>query len=76
MKVRFLQTRTVQAVDGETYQQGQVYDLPEASARRWIERNAAVAAAEGDATPAAAPGAGVFDKVVGAFSRRKKGPRG
>lgn len=75
MKVRFLQTRTVQAVDGETYQQGQVYDLPEASARRWIERNAAAAVAEGEPAPASAAASSVLDKVVGALSRRKKGPQ-
>lgn len=42
MKVRFLVTRTVQAVDGETYEAGQVYDLPDASAQRWKDRGVAV----------------------------------
>lgn len=67
MKVRFAVTRVVQDKDSGTARQtsfeaGQVYDLPEASARRWIARGAAEAVAETQVdTPAevrqqAAPG--------------------
>ena len=42
MKIRFNITRTVKAVDGETYEEGKVYDLSEASARRWLRRGVAV----------------------------------
>jgi hypothetical protein len=44
MKVKFLQDRTVKAVDGETFEKDKVYDLSEASAERWIRRGVAVAA--------------------------------
>lgn len=38
MFVRFLQTRTVKAIDGKTFCAGEVYELPEESARRWLRR--------------------------------------
>lgn len=41
MKIRFVETVKVQAVDGETFVGGQVYDLPEPSALRWISRKKA-----------------------------------
>jgi hypothetical protein len=50
-KVRFLKTRTVQAADGETgetFQEGETYDLPLASAVRWIRRGVAAAVKESD----------------------------
>lgn len=49
MRVVFLETVTVQAVDGETYVKGQVYDLPDTSAERWLRRGTAVL--ESDAPP-------------------------
>lgn len=48
MKVKFLQTRTVKAVDGETFEEGRVYDLPDDSADRWIRRGVAAAATDED----------------------------
>lgn len=56
MKVQFLQTRTVQAAGGETFNQGEIYDLPEPSAARWLQRGVAkaVSDAEAEAIEAAA----------------------
>ena len=48
MKIRFNITRTVKAVDGETYEEGKVYDLSEASARRWLRRGVAVEVSASD----------------------------
>lgn len=41
MFVRFLQTRTVKAIDGKTFFAGEVYELSEESARRWLRRGVA-----------------------------------
>lgn len=49
MKVRFLQTVTVKAQDGETFEEGKVYDLVETSGARWIKRGVAVRFVKGDA---------------------------
>ncbi len=46
MRIRFIQTRTVKAVDGQTYESGKVYDLPDASALRWLRRGVAVEVVE------------------------------
>lgn len=70
VKVRFFETVTVEAVDGETFKKGRSYSMNEASARHWISRGlaeampdkAAARAAEEEAatakeeTPAAAHG--------------------
>lgn len=48
MKVKFLQTRTVKAAGGETFEANKVYDLEPVSAERWIRRGVAVAASEDD----------------------------
>lgn len=43
MKVRFTQTRTTKTrpQDRQTFEKGKVYDLPDASANHWINRNVA-----------------------------------
>lgn len=41
MRVRFLQSYTVQAAGGETYLEGQVYDLPDATARHFLRKRRA-----------------------------------
>lgn len=42
MRIRFTQTRKVNAINGETFEAGKEYDLPDSSAQRWIKRGAAV----------------------------------
>ncbi len=42
VKVRFVRTYTVKAVDGPTYQEGSVHDLRPDAARHFIVRGAAV----------------------------------
>lgn len=39
-KVRFLRTCTVKAVDGPTFEEGKIYDLPIRSVEHWIRRGA------------------------------------
>lgn len=41
-KVKFLESRTVQAADGETYTKGEVHDLPPDSCHHWVRRGVAV----------------------------------
>jgi hypothetical protein len=42
VKVKFLETRTVQREGGPTFSAGEVYEVSLQSARRWVSRNAAV----------------------------------
>lgn len=47
MRVQFIETRVIDdhrkgTPEEERYEQGQAYDLPETSARRWLNRNIAV----------------------------------
>ncbi len=56
MKVRFTHTRVVDDLrkgtpDEERFEAGQVYDLPEATARRWMARNVAVLAKDEPLAP-------------------------
>ncbi|TGY87350.1 hypothetical protein E5163_14880 [Marinicauda algicola] len=76
MKVRFTQTRVVadehEGTDRETrFEQDRVYDLPEASAERWIARGVAVAVSESEAKPASAPAAAPAKPQAKAGSRKK-----
>lgn len=54
VKVRFVRTYTVKAVDGPTYQEGSVHDLRPDAARHFIVRGAAVELAETPKPKAAA----------------------
>lgn len=42
MKIRFLETYTVQSVDGAKYEQGSVHELPEGAALHFVRRGRAV----------------------------------
>lgn len=42
MRIRFLKTVSVPPPDGRSYKEGKIYDLPDASALRWLRRNVAV----------------------------------
>jgi hypothetical protein len=78
MRIRFLQTRTVQAEGGETFQKDHVYDLPEGSARRWIERNVAIESPD-EPVGAPVPQGNLLEKAAkslrGAGAALKKGLR-
>jgi len=39
MKIRFLQTYTVKADGGETYEEGKVYDLPDPTAQHFLKKH-------------------------------------
>ena len=59
MRIKFTETRTVNdfrrgTPDEERFDAGSIYDLPEASARRWLSRNVAVPAPEEAPSPASA----------------------
>jgi len=60
MKIRFSRDYQVKAVNGPFYKEGEIYDLPEASARHFVRRGAAV---EVDKRPAPEPA-----------PKKKKGP--
>jgi len=55
VKVRFLETRTVQAANGETFEEGQVYDLRPSSARHWTSRGVAVEVRDEQPAPSPLP---------------------
>lgn len=42
MKIKFLKTVVVEDRSGQTFEEGQVYDLPELSAQHWLKRGIAV----------------------------------
>jgi hypothetical protein len=48
VRVKFTRAYKVKAVDGETYEEGQVVDLPDASAHHFIRRRAAVEVREAE----------------------------
>lgn len=41
MKIRFLETREVKDGSGQVFKEGKTYDLPEPSARHWLNRGVA-----------------------------------
>lgn len=43
MKIRFIKTYTVKAVDGETYEEGKTYEMGDASCRHFVNKQVAVA---------------------------------
>lgn len=56
MKVKFLKTYTVKAVDGETYEAGKVYELSDESAKHFIDHGRAVSVEKPDKAPKAIKG--------------------
>ncbi|MHC4866783.1 MAG: hypothetical protein ACYTEX_22115 [Planctomycetota bacterium] len=41
MRIRFLETRLVKDGSGTTFEKGEIYDLPTASAEHWLRRGVA-----------------------------------
>jgi hypothetical protein len=46
MRIRFTQDRTTKEAVPQTFKKGKSYDLSEASARHWLNRNVAIEAAD------------------------------
>lgn len=55
MKVKFLETYTVKASDGRTFVSGEVYDLDEASAKHFLNKNRCEVYVEPPPVPAQEP---------------------
>lgn len=51
-KIKFLEDRTVQDTEGQTFKKGSVHDVSDSSARHWINRGVAIEVAD---QPKAAP---------------------
>lgn len=52
--IRFLETRTVKGVDGETFEKDSVHTISETSANHWLNRNVAVRVEDAPSEPVAA----------------------
>ena len=50
-KIKFLENRTIQDAEGQSFKKGSVHDVTASSARHWINRGVAVEVADEPAAP-------------------------